>query len=99
MFSTFLGLLAAVALPLGIELFLGPAPRALLVLGASRKRLYPYQHRNQLGGALDSRQDAAAETPLAQYDDFFADQPGMPIEVPQASRKRPAESRRLQSMV
>ena len=35
MFSTFLVLVAGVAWPLCIELFLGPAPRVLLLLGAT----------------------------------------------------------------
>jgi hypothetical protein len=98
MFSAFLVLVAGVAWPLCIELFLGPAPRALLLLAATRKRLYPYPRDRAIHGRSGARPAAKTQFATARREDFLADLPGMPIVEPQACRKRATQSRRLRSI-
>ena len=95
MFSAFLALVAGVALPLCIELFLGPAPRVLLLLAAPHKRLYPYPRDAAMDGRSGARPAAKTQFATARREDFLADLPGMLIEEPQASRKRATQPRHL----
>jgi hypothetical protein len=98
MFSAFLVLVAGVALPLCIELFLGPAPLLLLLLAAPSKRLYPYPRNGAMDGRSGARPAAKTQFATARREDFLTDLPGMPIEEPQASRKRATQPRRLRSI-
>jgi hypothetical protein len=98
MFSAFLVLVAGLALPVCIELFLGPAPLLLLLLAATCKRLYAYPRDGAMDGRSEARPAAKTQFATARREDFFADLPGMPIEEPQAFRKRATQSRRLRSI-
>jgi hypothetical protein len=98
MFSAFLVLVAGITWPLCIELFLGPAPRALLLLGATHKRFYPYPRDGAMDGRSGARPAAKTQFATTRREDFLADLPGMPIEEPQASHKRATQSRRLRTI-